>query len=172
MSRRLRFSAIIGLVVLTGTAASAGLAVAQSGAEAELSPTVAEVTQAVIDNFRFMRESSRSYPDSYSGKGSLEFWSSGGLLIEIPPGGLREEFVVFNLHPKHITVVPLVEDQAAVAVFYAEGSLHPAGAAPVPRYLTRVTQVFVKEDGSWKIRSSHWSPLTGGAGTSQVGVEQ
>jgi hypothetical protein len=69
-------------------------------------------------------------------------------------------------------VLELSPDQAAVAVFYAEGSLHPKGGAFVGRYLTRVTQVFVKEDGQWRIRSSHWSPLTGGAGTNQVSVEQ
>jgi hypothetical protein len=28
-------------------------------------------------------------------------------------------------------------------------------------------QVFVKEGGDWKIRTAHWSPLMGGAGTSQ-----
>jgi hypothetical protein len=92
--------------------------------------------------------------------------------MEVPPGGLEEEFEFFNLHPKHITVITLVPDQAAVAVFYAEGSLQPKGAPPVGRYLTRVTQVFVKEGGEWRIRSSHWSPLTGGAGTNQMSVEQ
>jgi len=37
----------------------------------------------------------------------------------------------------------------------------------VSHYLTRVTQVYVKEGGSWKIRASHWSPVSGGSGTSQ-----
>ena len=92
--------------------------------------------------------------------------------MEVPPEGLAEEFEIFNLHPKHITVLQLVPDQAAVAIFYAEGSLHPKGGALVARYLTRVTQVFVKEHGQWRIRSSHWSPLVGGSGTNQVTVEQ
>ena len=134
--------------------------------------TVLEVEQAVIEYFRYMRENSRSRPESYSGLGSLEFWSSGGLVMEVPPEGLSEEFELFNLHPKHITVLELAPDQAAVALFYAEGSLHPKGGSPVGRYLTRVTQVYIKEDGQWRIRSSHWSPLTGGAGTNQVSVEQ
>jgi hypothetical protein len=41
----------------------------------------------------------------------------------------------------------------------------------VGHYLTRVTQVFVKEDGMWKVRSSHWSAVTGGAGTTQTSQE-
>jgi hypothetical protein len=41
-------------------------------------------------------------------------------------------------------------------------------AAAVSHYLTRVTQVLVKEAGKWKIRSSHWSAITGGSGTSQA----
>jgi len=156
----------------TATGVGAGITAVQAAIEAEVTPTVAEVRQTVIDNFRTMRENSKSQPESYSGFGSLEFWSSGGLLMEIPPEGLAEEFELFNLHPKHITVITLVPDQAAVALFYMEGSLHPKGGALVGRYLTRVTQVFVKEDGTWRIRSSHWSPLTGGAGTNQVTVEQ
>ncbi len=45
--------------------------------------------------------------------------------------------------------------------------MHPKGRAPVTHYLTRVLAVYVKEDGSWKVRAGHWSPLRGGAGTSQ-----
>jgi len=153
-------------------ATGASRAPAQAAPQADKPLTVLEVEDAVVGYFQYMRENSRSRPESYSGRGSLEFWSSGGLVMEVPPEGLAEEFELFNLHPKHITVLELVPDQAAVALFYAEGSLHPEGGALVGRYLTRVTQVFVKEDGRWRIRSSHWSPLTGGAGTNQVSVEQ
>jgi hypothetical protein len=37
----------------------------------------------------------------------------------------------------------------------------------VTDYLTRVTQILVMEDGRWKVRSSHFSPLMGGSGTYQ-----
>ncbi len=174
-------SGIVIMGTLTGstatTAASetsdAGLTPAQAtAADTASAPTVAEVEEAVIEYFRYMRENSKSRPESYSGLGFLEFWSSGGLVMEVPPEGLAEEFELFNLHPKHISVLELAPNQAAVAIFYAEGALHPKGGALVGRYLTRVTQVFVKEDGRWRIRSSHWSPLTGGAGTNQVTVER
>jgi len=163
---------VLGIIIAgtlstsTATAAAsetsdAGRAAVQAASQTAKSPTGLEVEQAVIEYFRYMRENSKSRPESYSGLGSLEFWSSGGLVMEVPPEGLAEEFELFNLHPKHITVL-----------FYAEGSLHPRGGALVGRYLTRVTQVFVKEEGRWRIRSSHWSPLTGGAGTNQVSVER
>ena len=58
------------------------------------------------------------------------------------------------------------------AHYYMEGFLKPKGLEAVPHYLTRVTQVYVKEDGRWKIRSSHWSPLAGGSGTSQTAPEE
>jgi ketosteroid isomerase-like protein len=50
--------------------------------------------------------------------------------------------------------------------------MKPKGAPAVNHYLTRVTQVFVKEDGKWKIRASHWSPISGGSGTTQTSLEK
>jgi hypothetical protein len=49
--------------------------------------------------------------------------------------------------------------------------MQPKGLPAVPNYRTRVTQVFVKEEGDWKIRAAHWSPLMGGAGTSQTVIK-
>ena len=46
---------------------------------------------------------------------------------------------------KDIEVATVVPGQAAVATYYAEGSLQAKGAAAVSNYLTRVTLVFVKE---------------------------
>ena len=45
--------------------------------------------------------------------------------------------------------------------YYLEGVVEsPAGT--VPNYRTRVTTVLVKESGSWKLRSWHFSPLHDG----------
>ena len=77
------------------------------------------------------------------------------------------EYASFNLHPKHIEVIRLSDD-AAVVLYYLEGSMQPKGRAAVPRYLTRVMEVYVREDGAWKARAGHWSPLQGGAGTSRT----
>jgi len=104
----------------------------------------------------------------YSKDGALEFWSSGGLLHEVGPDGRSDEYESFNMNIKHIEVLILVPKKAAVAMYYSEGSLTPKGSKPVGHYMTRVTQAFVKENGEWRIRASHWSPIMGGAGTSQT----
>lgn len=136
------------------------------------SATEKEVMQTIIDGNEYLRTNLKSRPDDYSQHGALEFWSSGGLVNEISPDGRPDEYDAANVQAKHIQVITLVEGQAAVAVFYSEGSMKPKGSPAVNHYLTRVTQVFVKEDGKWKIRASHWSPVTGGSGTSQAALEQ
>lgn len=136
------------------------------------SQTEKEVKQTIIEGYEYTNKNRTGRPDDYSQHGALEFWSSGGLMHAIPPNGRPEEFEMVNIQPKHIQVITLVEGQAAVAHFYSEGMIQPKGAAAVTNYLTRVTQVYVKEGGSWKIRSSHWSALSGGSGTTQTALEQ
>lgn len=130
--------------------------------------TEREVIQEILASNRHVRQNLTTDPQGYSKLGALEFWSSGGLLHEISREGRLDRFVSINVEPKHIRVITLVEGQAAVAMFYSEGSMQPEGAEPVPVYRTRVTQVFVKEDGRWRVRASHWSALRGGAGTTQT----
>lgn len=77
----------------------------------------------------------------------------------------------FALTPKHIKVITLVEDQAAVAMYYSEGSFHESGQKPVSHYMTRVTGVYVKEGGKWKQRAAHYSPIAAGQGTQQTALD-
>ena len=56
----------------------------------------------------------------------------------------------------------------AVAHFYAEGSMKPKGYPATSNYLVRVTSVYVKENGAWKLRSDHYSAVLGGGGTTQT----
>ncbi len=132
------------------------------------SQTEKEVTETIVASNAFSNKNLKSNPDNYSAKGALEFWSSGGLLQEIAPTGRPDEYEAISIQPKNIRVITLVEGQAAVAHYYTEGSMKPKGSAAVSHYMTRVSQVFVKEAGKWKVRSSHWSPITGGMGTSQT----
>lgn len=152
------------LFVVAGLTASSGVSYAQTETERE-------VMQTIIDDYEYVNTNLVIRAQNYSRHGALEFWSSGGLLHEIPPGGGAEELDAHNIQPKHIKVITLVEGQAAVALYYAEGSLKPKGASAVDNYLVRVTQVYVKEDGAWKIRASHFSAITGGLGTSQTAQE-
>lgn len=165
MKTRNRIAVLVAVV-----AVSAGAAYAESH---EGSATAAEVKQTILDSYAYLNENLKDQPDAYSKHGALEFWSSGGLMQEVPAGGgFPGEFEVFNIKAKHIKVITLVEGQAAVAHFYSEGSMQPKGYPAVTHYLTRASQVFVKEDGKWKVRSSHWSPVIGGAGTSQTAATE
>ena len=149
-------------LVIAGAFACSSLAYAQSETEKE-------VKQTILEGIEYINKNLTARPDDHSQHGALEFWSSGGLLQEIAPGGRGGgPFEVFNIQPKHIKVIALVEGQAAVAHYYWEGLMKPKGSPAVNNYLTRVSQVFVKEDGKWKVRSSHWSAITGGSGTTQT----
>ena len=145
-----------------------GVVLSSSALSFAESQTEKEVKQTILDNNTYTNKNRTGPPDSYSQHGALEFWSSGGLMHDIPPDGRPEEFEIVNIKSKHIKVITLVEGQAAIAHYYSEGILKPKGAAAVTNYLTRVSQVYVKEGGAWKIRSSHWSALSGGSGTTQT----
>ena len=128
--------------------------IAQSESETER-----EVKQTIVEDVQYTKENLQARPGSYSKHGAVEFWSSGGLLNEVSPDGRPEGFDVFNIEPKHIKVITLVEGEAAVANFYSEGSLKPKGYPAVSHYLTRVTQVFVKEDGKWLCIHGHYTAV-------------
>ena len=132
--------------------------------------TVSEIKQVLLNNIQFTNQELKQDPMRISKKGSKEFFSSGGLLNEITRNTTDNTFVSFSGNIKHVDITVIVEGQAAVAHYYQEAVMQPQGSARVPDYRTRVTQVFVKEDGEWKIRAAHWSPLVGGAGTSQTVV--
>ena len=128
------------------------------------------VRQTILDQYAFQRENLRDMPGTYSQEGSVEFWSSGGLLQQIPTDVEPREYEFNTLTVKHITVIPLSAD-AAVAHMYVEGAFQTEGEQPVPNYLTRVTLVMVLENGDWMTRAAHWSPIQGGTGTNQTALE-
>ena len=136
-----------------------------------MADTATEVRQVVLDHMAHMNQELNQDPMRLSKDGSKEFFSSGGLLNHLDRTSGGNTFEMFQGSIKHIEVVVLVEGQAAVAHFYQEAMMKPTGLPAVPNYRTRVTQIFVKEEGGWKIRAAHWSPLMGGAGTSQTVIK-
>ena len=128
-----------------------------------------EVKQLILDNNAYTLKNLEGKPKEISENGSLEFWSSGGLLQSIQQNAKRE-YDTFNLHPKHIKVIE-INATTAVALYYVEGNVQHKGSENNANYLTRVMQVYVKEEGGWKIRAAHWSPLTGGKGTTETAVQ-
>ena len=130
----------------------------------------AEITAMILKNQAHFE------PRQPTGQGRhLEGWF-GRVLVKRRSSAARQERHVtprlresLNIMAKDIEVATVVPGQAAVATYYAEGSLQAKGAAAVSNYLTRVTLVFVKERrGEWKRRAAHWSPIVGGAGTTQT----
>ena len=136
-----------------------------------MADTATEVRQVILDDLAHMNQELNQDPMRLSKDGSKEFFSSGGLLNYLDRTSGGNTFEMFEGSIKHIEVVVLVEGQAAVAHFYQEAMMKPTGLPAVPNYRTRVTQIFVKEEGDWKIRAAHWSPLMGGAGTSQTVIK-
>ena len=136
-----------------------------------MADTATEVRQVILDDLAHANQELNQDPMRLSKDGSKEFFSSGGLLNHLERTSGGNTFEMFEGSIKHIEVVVLVEGQAAVAHFYQEAMMQPTGLPAVPNYRTRVTQIFVKEEGGWKIRAAHWSPLMGGAGTSQTVIK-
>ena len=131
---------------------------------------VEEIKKQIMDNNKYFKKNKRG-ADEYSKLGALEFWSSGGLMQKVESNVRPELYDYANLDVKHIEVIVLVPNKAAVAMYYSEGSLKPKNSAAVGHYLTRVTRAYIKEDGQWKVRASHWSPIQGVSGTSQTSTE-
>lgn len=129
-----------------------------------------EIKALILEDQRIANESNEQILN-YSEQGALEFWSSGGLLHTMTNDLQVNRFDDINLQAKHIEVISIANGEAAVAMYYNEGSLKPLNGASVSHYLTRITQVFVKENDKWVVVAAHYSPVTGGSGTSQSSVE-
>ena len=130
-----------------------------------------EVKQLILGDNAYALKNLKDKAKTISEKGSLEFWSSGGLLQSLQQNAKVREFDTYNLHPKHIKVIE-VSAKTAIALYYIEGNYQQKESENNPKYLTRVMQVYVKEEGGWKIRAAHWSPLTGGKGTTETAIKQ
>ena len=133
--------------------------------------TADEIKAMILQDNADSRKNLSGGTEGLSKHGSIEFWSSGGLMQHIPADSPAATWEQFALTPKHIKVITLVEDQAAVAMYYSEGSFHETGQKPVSHYMTRVTDVYVKEDGKWKVRAAHYSPIAAGQGTQQTSLD-
>ena len=129
-----------------------------------------EIKALILEDQRIANESNEQILN-YSEQGALEFWSSGGLLHTMTNDLQVNRFDDISIQAKHIEVISIANGEAAVAMFYNEGSMKPVNGVAVSHYLTRITQVFVKENDKWVVVASHYSPVTGGSGTSQSSVE-
>ena len=132
--------------------------------------TEQEIKNAIMEANAYTKENLKGQADTVSSEGALEFWSSGGLLHKVGADLPPQQFESFDIDVKHIHVITLVPGEAAVAQYYSEGSMQGKDESAVHGYRVRVTQVFVNEDGDWKVRAAHWSPIAGGKGTASVSI--
>ncbi len=136
-----------------------------------LADTADEIKALIIQDNADSRKNLSAGSEGLSKHGSMEFWSSGGLMQYVPADSPAATWEHFALTPKHIKVATLVEGEAAVAMFYSEGSFHETGQKPVSHYMTRATIVYVKENGKWRQRAAHYSPIAAGQGTQQSSLD-
>ena len=130
------------------------------------------VMKVILESNTYTKKNLKGPEDTVASEGSLEFWSSGGLMHDVGPDLPPQEFNAYAIDVKHIKVITLVPGHAAVAQYYSEGSMDRKNGDPVSNYRTRATQVFVKEGGEWKVRAAHWSPIAGGAGINVTSIEE
>ena len=69
----------------------------------------------------------------------------------------------FDFEPRYIEIDVLEKGKIAIAYYYLVGSYTINGTSKSD-YRTRVSQILVKENGSWKIKSGHFTQLHGGSG--------
>ncbi len=133
--------------------------------------TADEIKAKIMQDYADTRKNLTEDSEGVSKHGSVEFWSSGGLMQFVPADAPAGSYEQFTVTPKHIKVITLVEDQAAIAMYYSEGSIHRTGLKPVSHYMTRVTEAYAKEDGEWKQSAAHYSPIASGQGTQQTSLD-
>jgi len=153
-----QFLTLIGLLIIATTYTQTAVANEQ------------EIKNTIVNDNAYVKKHLKVPAGTYSSKGAKEFWSSGGLIQNVRADGRLEEYDSFNIDIKHIQVTILEPNKIALAHYYSEGSMAPKGSPAVKNYRTRVSQVYTKEAGKWKVRSSHWSAITGGSGTSQTAI--
>jgi len=70
--------------------------------------TEQEIKQVIIDGNAYTKQNLKGQENTVSAEGSLEFWSSGGLLHKISADLAPQEFESFDIDVKHIHVITLV----------------------------------------------------------------
>ena len=100
------------------------LLVLRSYTFAQTSSVSDEIKALILEDQRIANESNEQILN-YSNKERLEFWSSGGLLHTMTNELQVNRFDDISLQAKHIEVISIADGEAAVAMYYNEGSLNP-----------------------------------------------
>ena len=91
--------------------------------------------------------------------------NSDGSFFTLAPRGTLEELeenlagIKMSNVAVHYPQAMQLSDTVVLAWYYLEGQIEFADGSKVSNYRTRVSQVFVQEDGAWKHKSWHFSAL-------------
>jgi hypothetical protein len=102
-----------------------------------------------------------------SAEGTLGANSNGTFFTNDERGTLEElEEDMSNIASSEVEVrypeAYELSDSVILVRYYLEGPIEFANGTRQPNYRTRVTHILVQEDGGWKTRSWHFSPLHNG----------
>ena len=128
-----------------------------------------DVTDAVNLHWEYSNNKDwGNYAKSMHSKGTLNgdsngsFWYMQESTVSAVSQGLSSGDEQ-NFTPKYIEVEILEKGKVALAYYYLVGSYSINGVQKND-YRTRVSQVFIKEKGKWKVKSGHFTPLHSGSG--------
>ena len=130
-----------------------------------------EVIDAVNSHWKYQNEKNwKKFVGTMHSKGTMNGDSNGSFWFRqestvsaITANGWGSPSNKFDFKPKYIEVDVLEKDKIAIAYYYLVGSYTINGKSKSD-YRTRVSQVFVKEGGNWKVKSGHFTQLHGGSG--------
>ena len=130
-----------------------------------------EVINAINSHWKYQNEknwkkfvSTLHTGGTMNGDSNGSFWfRQESTVSAITANGWGSSNNKFNFKPRYIEVDVLETGKVAIAYYYLVGSYTINGSSKND-YRTRVSQVFIKESGSWKVNSGHFTQLHGGSG--------
>ena len=130
-----------------------------------------DIEEVIHDHWLFWGANNfKDYISTIHSKGTMNGDSNGSFWFRqestvsaITANGWGSPSNKFDFKPKYIEVDVLEKDKIAIAYYYLVGSYTINGKSKSD-YRTRVSQVFVKEGGNWKVKSGHFTQLHGGSG--------
>jgi len=130
-----------------------------------------EVINAVSSHWEYQNEKNwKKFVGTLHSEGTMNGDSNGSFWFKqestvsaITANGWGSPNNKFDFEPRYIEIDVLEKGKIAIAYYYLVGSYTINGTSKSD-YRTRVSQVFIKENGSWKIKSGHFTQLHGGSG--------
>ena len=130
-----------------------------------------EVINAVSSHWKYQNEKNwKKFVGTLHSEGTMNGDSNGSFWFRqestvsaVTANGWGSPNNKFDFEPRYVEIDILEKGKIAIAFYYLVGSYTINGISKSD-YRTRVSQVFIKVDGGWKIKSGHFTQLHGGSG--------